>query len=414
VFASRRGVPLAVAFPLAWSGVEWLRSFGDLGFPWAMAGDAVALRPILIQIAELGGGWLVGLWLVALSAAAWRALRPRGGRLAPAITAAVLAISVPVYGAVRIRQLDRAAAEWPTLRGAAIQPNVPQDAKWDEGLEREILRRMERLTERAMAHGPELVVWPESALPGYLRYDPEQRAFVTDLATRIGAPIFTGTVDADTLAGASGAMPEDYRIYNGAYMVRPETGIEPVRYGKRRLVPVAERVPFLPDLATDFFERFISDWTGQFTPGATWPVWRVDGFRVGALICYESVFPDVSRALVRRGADVLLNVTNDAWFGPTAAPYQHASHLPLRSVEHRVAFLRSANTGISGWVDPVGRWHDATRLYVFALVVADLPRTGITTPYTRWGDWAPFAAVVLWCGLALFGPRRRGRLSAGK
>ena len=409
-FAYRRGVPVALSFPLAWTGVEWLRSFGDLGFPWAMAAVAVAKRPLLIQIGELGGGWLVGLWLAAVSAAAWRALRPRNGRLVPAAVAVILAVAVPIYGAVRIRQLDRAAGGWAHLRGAAIQPNVPQDIKWDDAKEREILGRLALLTERAMEESPGVVVWPESAVPGYLRYDPEQHFLVTSLATRIGVPIFTGTVDADTLAGASGARAEDYRIYNGAYMVRPDAGVEPRRYAKRRLVPVAERVPFLPDLATGLFEK-ISSWTGQFAPGETWTTWDVDGFRLGALICYESVFPDVSRSLVREGADVLLNITNDAWFGPTAAPHQHAAHLALRSVEHRVPFLRSANTGISGWVDPAGRWHDATRLYTEAVVVADLPRTGITTPYTRWGDWAGFGAVLAWGVLCLAGFRRRGRLS---
>ncbi len=410
-FARRRGVGVALAFPLAWSGVEWLRSFGDLGFPWAMAGDAVALRPLLIQTAELGGGWLVGLWLVAVSVAGWRALRPRNGRLAPAVVVAALAVAGPLYGAIRLHQLDEAAALWPTLRGAAIQPNVPQDAKWNDAMEREILGRLASLTARVAEQRPDLVVWPESAIPGYLRYDPEQLRFVTDLATRSGVPIFTGTVDADTIAGASGMRATDYRIYNAAYLVRPGEGIAAGRYAKRRLVPVAERVPFLPDLATGFFQRFISDWTGQFAPGETWPTWRVDGARVGALICYESVFPDVTRTLVRSGADVMLNITNDAWFGPTAAPYQHASHLALRAAEHRVPFLRSANTGVSGWVDPLGRWHDATDLYTTAAVVADLPRTGITTPYTRWGDWAPFAAIAAWCGLCLAGPRRRRRLS---
>jgi apolipoprotein N-acyltransferase len=405
-FAHRRGAPVALVFPLAWSGVEWLRSFGDLGFPWAMAGDAISRWPVLIQTAELGGGWLVGLWLVALSSATWRVVRPLDGRMRPAVVAALLALAVPLYGAVRLHQLDGQSDRWPVLRGAAIQPNVPQDIKWNDAFERETLERLASLTERAMERSPQLVVWPESAVPGYLRYDPDQRQFVTGLAARIGVPIYTGTVDADTVAGADGDSEDDYRVYNAAYLVDPVRGIVPGRYAKRRLVPVAERVPFLPSMATGLFEM-MSSWTGQFEPGRGWPTWSVADARVGALICYESVFPDVTRSLVRGGADVLLNVTNDAWFGPTAAPYQHASHLALRSVEHRVPFLRSANTGISGWVDPMGRWHEPTELYTFAVVVADLPRPGIVTPYTRWGDWAPFAAILVWAGLCLMGARRR-------
>jgi apolipoprotein N-acyltransferase len=411
VFAYRRGAPLAVAFPLAWSGAEWLRSFGDMGFPWAMAGVTVTPWPILIQIAELGGGWLVGLWVVALASASWRLARPRGDRLRPAALTAILALAVPLYGAVRLHQLERESAQWPTFRAAAIQPNVPQGVKWDDAFEAETMRRLETMTERSLQQDPQLVVWPESAIPGYLRYDPTIRAVVTRLAARTGVPILTGTVDADTVSGATGDRPQDYRIYNAAYLVRGDGTISAERYGKRRLVPVAERVPFLPDLTAGLFEK-ISSWTGQFAPGEGWPTWRVDGARVGVLICYESVFPDVARALVRSGADVLLNITNDAWFGPTSAPYQHAAHLGMRAVEHRVPFLRAANTGISGWVDPMGRWHDATPLYTYAIVVADLPRPHVTTLYTRWGDWAPFAAVLAWGALCLAGPRRR-RLSPG-
>ncbi len=241
-------------------------------------------------------------------------------------------------------------------------------------------------------------------MPSYLRYDPMTRAFVPALAADVRTPIFTGTNDADTLAGRSGRQAGDYRVFNAAYLVRPDT-ILPGRHAKRHLVPVAERVPFVPGMATGLFER-LSTWTGQFSPGEGWTTWSVEGHDFGALICYESVFPDISRALVLEGADFLVNITNDAWFGRTAAPYQHASHLSLRAVEHRVPFLRSANTGISGWVDPLGRWHDRTPLYEEAVVVADLPISGLTTPYTRWGDWVPFACVLAWGGLALIGAAR--------
>ncbi|MDX1661525.1 MAG: apolipoprotein N-acyltransferase [Gemmatimonadota bacterium] len=413
--ARRYRVPLAVAFPLAWTGVEWLRSFGDLGFTWAVAGDTLAGFPLLIQPAEIGGAYLLSLWVVALSAAGWRVVRPRPGssRRTAAAVALVLVVALPAYGAVRFDRLESEMESWPTLRGAAIQPNVPQELKWDDAFETEVHRRLARLTSLAAEEDPGLVVWPESAVPSYLRYDPRTRALVPELAREIDTPIFTGTNDADTLAGRSGRAAGDYRIYNAAYLVRPDT-IVPNRYAKKRLVPVAERVPFVPGVATGFFER-LSAWTGQFAPGEGWTTWTVEGYEFGALICYESVFPDVSRTLVREGADFLVNITNDAWFGRTAAPYQHASHLSLRAVEHRVPFLRSANTGISGWVDPFGRWHEPTPLYEEAVVVASLPIPGIETLYTRWGDWVPFGCVVAWGALSLIGAARaRGRGSAGR
>lgn len=410
----RFGVPVAVSFPLAWVGVEWLRSFGDLGFTWAIAGDAIAGWPMLIQSAELGGAYLLSLWLVGLSAAGWRLARPRPETPRAVVAAVVVAllVAVPAYGAVRIDRLSESMETWPTIRAAAIQPNVPQDVKWDEAFEDETHRRLIELTLRAAAEDPALVVWPESAVPRYLRYDPRTRALVPALAARIGTPIFTGTNDADTLSGRPGLESSDYRVFNAAYLVRPDS-IVPNRYAKRRLVPVAERVPFVPGMATGFFER-LSSWTGQFAPGEGWQTWTVGGHDFGALICYESVFPDVSRRLVLEGADFLVNITNDAWFGRTAAPYQHASHLSLRAVEHRVPFLRAANTGISGWVDALGRWRERTPLYERDVVVAEIPIPGITTPYTRWGDWVPLACVILWGALALAGAARgRGRRGRG-
>ena len=404
----RRGVSAAISFPLAWTAVEWLRSFGDLGFTWAVAGDTLAFYPLLIQTAELGGVWLLTLWVTSLSATLYRLARPLPSTHRPRVVvlAGVLAVSVAAYGTLRLAELDEEMESWPTLRAAAIQPNVPQEVKWDPAFVDETYRRLATLTLEAAESEPDLVVWPESAVPGYLRYDTRARGLVTGLSRTIETPIFTGTNDADTLAGASGEEPADYRVFNAAYLVSGDS-ILPGRYAKRRLVPIAERVPFLPGQLSGFFEK-LSDWTGQFAPGEGWTTWTVDGASFGVLICYESIFPGSSRALVRNGADFLLNITNDAWFGRTAAPYQHASHLTLRAVEHRVSFLRAANTGVSGWVDPVGRYHERTGIYVPGVVVADLPVPGIVTPYTRWGPWVPvlclLSLVILW----VVGRRRRG------
>ncbi len=404
----RRGVSAAISFPLAWTAVEWLRSYGDLGFTWAVAGDTLASFPILIQTAELGGVWLLTLWVTGLSATLYRLARPlpSTSRARVAMLAAILAAAVPVYGALRLAQLEDEYSAWPTLRAAAIQPNIPQEVKWDPTFVEETYRRLATLSLQTAEREPDLVVWPESAVPGYLRYDAQARGLVTGLSRTIEAPIFTGTNDADTLAGASGEGPADYRVFNAAYLVSGDS-ILPGRYAKRRLVPIAERVPFLPSLLSGFFER-LSDWTGQFAPGEGWTTWTVEGAGFGVLICYESVFPGSSRALVLNGADFLLNITNDAWFGRTAAPYQHASHLTLRSVEHRVSFLRAANTGISGWVDPLGRYRERTEIYVPAVAVADLPVPGIETVYTRWGPWVPLLSLLSLVLLWLVGSRRRG------
>jgi len=154
------------------------------------------------------------------------------------------------------------------------------------------------------------------------------------------------------------------------------------------VVPITEKVPFLPS------EWFDLEFFGSFAEGDLGPVFdtTIGGF--GVIICYESVFENLSRDYRRRGADFLVNITNDAWFGRTAATYQHAAHLVMRAIENRVGIARSANTGISEFVDPLGRASERTRVYVEAAVVATLVTSDVQTLYVRLGDWVGVLSVV--------------------
>ena len=198
------------------------------------------------------------------------------------------------------------------------------------------------------------------------------------------------------------------QTFNSAFLVRAD-GLDDYRYDKRHLVPIVERAPLLPAAWVGGPEYF-----GSFAAGEGWPLAVVGSETFGVLICYESTFPGASRAFRRAGADVLVNITNDSWYGGeprwarTLALWQHPAHLVMRAIENRSGVVRSANTGISMFVDPVGRVHEATELFQADVTVATVQTTDLVTFYTRHGDLvgAAAAAAALLLMLSSFGMGR--------
>lgn len=241
---------------------------------------------------------------------------------------------------------------------------------------------------------PQLVVWPEAALPGYLFQNPEWDQAISGLARASHTPILAGGLNADLGA------PRPTPYYNAAFFY-DSTGdrrSHPV-YGKHYLVPIVERVPFVPVL---WLRRVpgLGRWSGGFARGKDLPVYQTAIGTFGVFICYESAFEDLPRRYRALGADFLVNITNDAWFGRTSAPRQHASHLVLRAIETRMGIARPANSGISEFVDPLGHAYAATQLGQEAIVADRLRTSDVTTLYVRWGDWVGTLALLATLGFA--------------
>ncbi len=207
-------------------------------------------------------------------------------------------------------------------------------------------------------------------------------------------------------------MRSRFSYYNSAFLMEPE-GLADYRYDKRFLVPFVERVPFVP---AEWFAGL--QYFGGYGVGQGWPLASVDGIDYGVLICYESSYAEASRAFRREGADILLNLTNDAWYGRepfyarTTALWQHPAHMVMRAIENRMGVARSANTGISLFVDPVGRVHNRTELFEADLHVDTVVTTDVLTFYTRYGDLvgngSAMAALVLLVASFYFSRRRTG------
>ena len=389
-------VPLWVIFPVAWTTLEWfVGHIGDIRFPWLGLGTSLADAPVLVQWADLAGARGVTLWLawcnVAIVEAATDA---RGARyavrgLTPVAITIVLALC---YGLWREKTLP--VREVGVI--GLIQPNEGFREKWDPAHEDDVVAKALTMTQGVMALArPQLVVWPEAAIPGYLFQNPEWDQTISGLARVSHTPIFAGGLHADL--GAGRPIP----IYNAAFLY-DSTGdrrSHPV-YEKHYLVPIVERVPFVP---VSWMRRLpgVGRWSGGFARGKDLPVYETAIGRFGVVICYESAFEDLPRRYRAAGAQFLVNITNDAWFGRTSAPYQHASHLVLRAIETRMGIARAANSGISEFVDPLGHAYHRTRLDSEDAIADRLRTSDVTTLYVRWGDWVGSLVVLATLGFSV-------------
>lgn len=404
LFVTRRLTkwPLAILLPAAWVSLEILLAyFSDLAFPWFPLGLAVARHPAWAQAADLSGvhglsvwiaatnGLLADAWLAAkpsagaAAAAGWRQAIRRRGVIVPLAVILLLAAAVRGYGAWR---LHTTVLE-PLARIGIVQPNISEDEKMQRAMQGRFIVPLAALTrqEEARDH-PVLMLWPETALPDFLTHRPDWTDSLRSLARDASTPILFGMLDYTVF----GPGPDDWDYFNAAALVDStgRIGTQPA-YHKKYLVPIVERVPFLNPRWFSGVQYF-----GGFGRGTSARPFDLPFGKVGVLICYESIFPQQSRAYRRNGADLIVNLTNDAWFGQGTAPYQHESHLRLRAIETRVGIVRAANTGISEYIDPLGRSFGALPLFVAGTAAYMAQTTTLRSPYVVIGDWAAIACVA--------------------
>ena len=248
--------------------------------------------------------------------------------------------------------------------------------KWDPAYQNATIDHYEKLTREAVADGAELVVWPETAAPFFFQQESELRERILDLARKLGVWLVVGSpafsYENETLL----------LMHNRVYLVRPD-GTADQSYDKMELVPFGEYVPLK---SLFFFVDKVVEGVGDFRAGDTPVVFRTAQGNFGTLICYEGIFPELTRRFVDGGANFLVNITNDAWFGRTSAPYQHLAMATFRAIENRVPLVRVANTGFSAMVDADGTIRWRTGLFESAWRVDTISWVGIRTFYTRFGD----------------------------
>jgi apolipoprotein N-acyltransferase len=385
------GLPDIVTVPVLWTASEYLRgAIPDGEFPWALLGQSLYRHLPLIQVADLGGVWAAS-FLVALTGAGVASFvrdpRGRGWDAGWRPLAAALAM-LALCGGYGVLRLDQ-PPDGPDVRVAVVQGNVPQDVKWDRRFREETLRTHEELT-RAARDGADLVVWPESATAFVYQRETDYRERLASLVTESATPLLFGSPAFAVKNGRSS-------LRNRAYLLGPDGKVAGWQ-DKQQLVPFGEFVPWKRVL---FFARPLVQAVGAFEPGERPEVLSVRGGRFGTLVCYEVIFPNLVRRVVAVGAEFLVNITNDAWYERSAASHQQFATLVFRAVENRRPIARSANTGISGFVDAHGRIISMSELFVKGQYRATLALSHRVTLYTRWGDWLPRACVLIAVALLL-------------
>lgn len=375
------GLPFIATAPFAWVACERLRGYGDLAFPWSNLGCSLTSVPFLLQFADLVGVFGVSLWLIVLNVLAFEVLK--AGRERQPIfkfaTAWILVLGLAIsYDAYR--WFGGSGQPLGYKEVSVIQPNIPQKIKWDEHYSRQILDHVFAMNAAATKPSTDLVIWPETAIPYYID---EHRPFhLTEMGQLPPG-------DTHILTGLLTSMRDSrgqIHYFNAAGLFDSRGDLLGL-YKKIYLVPGSEEYPFrdLLGFTRAFFN--IQDVSyGAMDPGTEFKVFQIPGAKFSAMICYESVYPQLTRAFRLAGANFIVNITNDAWFGHSFAPSQHASFLVLRAIENRTAIVRCGNTGISGFVDLLGRWHQRTQIFTETTISERVPITGTLTFYTRFGD----------------------------
>ncbi|EGB13738.1 apolipoprotein N-acyltransferase [Pseudodesulfovibrio mercurii] len=341
-FAGKRidGMPLCLLAGFAWASMEMLMGSVFSGFPWMNLSSAFAAWPFAVQGASVIGAYgLSGLY-TALAVALLLCATYRG--------ALVLAVSLTAliagFGFWRVSAFDVGKLDYMVT---LVQGNVDQGQKWDRAYQAATVRKYARLSAEAIAlHHPKVVIWPETAMPFYLQEPTPYRKALETLVHETDTPLITGS----PAYRVTNTKTNAYVLYNRAWLM-DTLGQTTQSYDKEHLVPFGEYMPLEEWIP---FKKLVQA-AGDFKPGLDNRPLKLNGVALGMLICYEAIFPDLAQQQVERGANVLVNISNDAWFGNTSAPGQHLDLATMRAVEQGRWLARCTNTGISAFIDPVGR-----------------------------------------------------------
>ncbi len=391
---------LAVA-PLVWTTMELGRAYLFTGFPWVLLGYSQATVLPIAQLASVVGVFGVSGLVAAANAAVVGVAMRRA--YVPAAAVALLIGGIALWGGARARDAALTRSGQP-MRVGLVQGNVDQAQKWDVSRSVAIFGDYLNMTQQAIGRGAALVIWPESSTPFRFEEDLMGAARLRTLAKESRVPILFGS-DHVEWRGSGPARRVD-KEFNSAFLVRAD-GTTGGVYHKMHLVPWGEYVPLKKLL---FFVGPLVEAIGTgFDAGTEPTLLTVGDHRVSVAICYEVIYPDLVRRFVRGGSELLTTITNDAWFGPTSAPYQHFEQASMRAIEEGRYLVRAANTGISGIVDPYGHVLERTDIYHPALVVGDVRLLTAATIYAQAGDvfaYASATATLVLLGLSRAKPRR--------
>ncbi len=378
-----------------WTALEYLRGWLFGGFPWALLSYSQWQNIYFIQAADIIGAYGVSFLVMIVNLLGFYWLKELTGkkrRIGVLSVFLMVGLLAPyLYGWLVLRNADRKGQSGlgtsRRFRVSVVQGNIPQDQKWNSRIKTIIFEKYKRLTFMAALEKADLIVWPETAFPGYLEDEPVMAAALRNMARQSKTDVLVG-------APTMGNLEEGLKFFNSAILYG-SSGEEKKRYSKMHLVPFGEYVPFEPLIGS--LRNFVA--IGHFSPGNEQTIFVSESragkipvkARFGVLICYEDIFPGFVRGFSSQGVDFLVNITNDAWFGKSSAPYQHAAASVFRAVENRVPVIRAANTGLSCFISPEGRVlasveDKGSEIFVTGQKTYELVLKKSSSFYMRFGD----------------------------
>ncbi len=405
---AERGFSPAITAPFIWTALEWVRATAYFtGFPWDLAGYSQAGREHLAQIADVTGVYGLSFLVVLVNGAFWESWSAwNGHKKLPwrlIVTTTLIIAFAMIYGKMRLNEFSETLTHAKGFRVGILQGNIAQQEKWADHAKEYILLTYEKLGIKACREGAQLLIWPETSVPFIFSMKNMGWKVPGAMSRKLGVPMLVGAASETIVGGES-------RFYNSAFLL--DGALLRNRYDKIHLVPFGEYMPlnWLLPLGSGIAAR-----EADYSPGEGMTVMSVPGCPpFSVLICYEAIFPDLSRRAMRKGAKMLVNITNDAWFGDSAAPYQHLEMARMRSIENRVWLLRSANTGVSAAIDPAGRMVQSIPFNEEGFIVVPVNNPVNTGSfYTSAGDLFAYGCVAVTLFLPALSFRSRRTKAAG-
>lgn len=391
---TKEGSPIIrlIVGPCILTALELLRNYFITGFPWALLGYSQYEFLEIIQIADITGVYGVSFLIVMVNIAITEialSIKKRGRKEKGHYKNLIALLAIPVllfttiyiYGYIKLSS-NKNDANNQKIKVGLLQGNIDQGVKWDVKFKRETIDIYLNLSKKAKAEGAELIIWPETAAPFFFEQEREYQKMLTDFARENNIYLLFG----------SPAIKDYDKLLNRAYLISPNGEILS-RYDKMHLVPFGEYVPLTKLL---FFINKMVEGIGDFISGEEYTVMKTDGGRFGVVICYEIIFPELVRKFVKKDANFMVTITNDAWFGKSSAPYQHFSMAVFRAIENRVPVVRAANTGISGTIDSSGRIKKTTDIFVETHITdeIEISKDHKKSFYTKFGDIFSYICAV--------------------
>ncbi|NWF98370.1 MAG: apolipoprotein N-acyltransferase [Nitrospirae bacterium] len=384
-------LPGLIIAPIFWVVIEFIRAYAFTGFPWSSLGYSQYKFLSIIQIADITGIYGISFLIMSLNGAISDIIllkkRINNIPLFPKyqfyfwlISLVLVFILSIIYGQIRLSQ-DRAGK---TITASIIQGNIEQDKKWDSSYQNEVLSAYKEITLAASLKKPDIIIWPETALPFFFGEDISLTRNIIDFQKNISTNLLFGTIM------FKDKKKQPFQLSNSAVLLN-ETGKVIFTYDKIHMVPFGEYVPLRNILF--FIDKLVTG-IGDYTPGKSYIKAKSSSGNFAVLICYEIIFPGLVRKFFTDKGDYIVNITNDAWFGKTSGPYQHFSMAVFRAIENRKPVLRAANTGISGFIDSNGRILYKTNLFEKTFLVEKIKTDCTKSFYSKYGDLFSYFCII--------------------